>query len=251
MEWTQDVFGNLVATALFEEPSDTLTIDSRVIVDQRATAWPIFKIAPSAHHFPFAYAPDEVADLGRLRAPQYPAAADSVRTWLAGFRCEEPTDTLSLLKAINAGIASQFAYQAREAEGTQAPEDTIRRGTGSCRDLAALFLEAVRLLGFGARAVSGYLYDGDQPGAGQHGSTHAWAEVYLPCAGWIAFDPTNARMGGADLVPIAVARTIEQIPPVTGSYTGAPGDFLGMVIEVDVTPGSLPARLDPDAERKA
>ena len=120
---------------------------------------------------------------------------------VAGAIGAEPTDTLTLLKDINAGILAEFAYRAREEEGTQSPDETIHGGGGSCRDFATLFIEAVRILGFGARAVSGYLH---MPGsaidtAGQHGATHAWAEVYLPCAGWIAFDPTHARMGGADL----------------------------------------------------
>lgn len=238
IEWTQDVFGNLIAVARFEQMSDALVIDSRIVVDQSAPAWPIFKIAPSAHRFPFAYSPEEAKDLCALCLPQYPDAADSVRAWVAGFREAEPTiDTLTLLNGINAGIAGQFSYVAREEEGTQAPDETIRFGSGSCRDFTTLFTEAVRLLGFGARAVSGYLRTGEGGEHGQHGSTHAWAEVYLPCAGWIAFDPTHARLGGADLIPVAVSRTIEQILPVQGSYTGAPQDFVGMSVEVSVTAG--------------
>ncbi|MGP7794510.1 transglutaminase family protein [Sphingomonas sp. CLY1604] len=238
IEWTQDVFGNLIATARFDQMSDALVIDSRIVVDQSAPAWPIFKIALSAHRYPFSYSPEEANDLGALCFPQHPDAADSVRAWVAGFRGAEPAiDTLTLLNEINAGIAGQFSYVAREEEGTQAPHETIRLGSGSCRDFATLFTEAVRLLGFGARAVSGYLRTGEDGEHGQHGSTHAWAEVYLPCAGWIAFDPTHARLGGADLIPVAVARTIEQILPVQGSYTGARQDFVGMTVEVAVTAG--------------
>lgn len=239
IEWTQDVFGNLIATATFTGVTEILTIDSRMAVDHRATAWPVFKIAPSAHSFPFAYSRDEVVDLGPFREPQHPDAEDSVRGWLSSFRSKEPTDTLTLLKAINAGISAQFKYRAREEEGTQAPDNTIHGGSGSCRDFAALFIEAVRQLGFGARAVSGYLHAGVQGDDEQHGSTHAWAEVYLPCAGWIAFDPTHGRIGGGDLIPVAVARNIEQIRPVEGSYTGAPEDFVSMNIEVKVTPGAM------------
>lgn len=244
IEWTQDVFGNLIATATFSEAVDALVIDSRMVVDQSATAWPVFSIAPSAHQFPFAYSADDVANLGLLREPQHPGAADSVRDWLEAFRGVEPADTLSLLKAINAGILAQFAYIAREAEGTQSPDETIHSGKGSCRDFAMLFIEAVRQLGFGARAVSGYMHAPvpDEPGRElQHGATHAWAEVYLPCAGWIAFDPTHARMGGAGLVPVAVARDISQILPVVGRYVGAPADFIEMQVEVNVSAGSTPA----------
>jgi len=244
IEWTQDVFGNLIATATFADEVETLVIDSRMVVEQSATAWPVFSIAPSAHQFPFAYSADEVADLGSMRQPQYPEAADSVRDWVEAFRGIEPTDTLTLLKAINAGILQQFAYAAREAEGTQSPDETIHSGKGSCRDFAMLFIEAVRQLGFGARAVSGYAHMPEPDARGrdaQRGATHAWTEVYLPCAGWIAFDPTHGRMGGAGLIPVAVARNIAQIRPVEGGYAGAPGDFIEMQVEVDVSAGSISA----------
>jgi transglutaminase-like putative cysteine protease len=98
-----------------------------------------------------------------------------------------------------------------------------------------LFIEVVRHLGFGARAVSGYLYDPDMP-AGHAGATHAWAEVYLPFAGWIAFDPTNRRVGGARLIPVAVGRRNQQIMPVSGGYFGTSADLTGMKGEVFVTP---------------
>lgn len=241
IEWTQDVFGNLIATATFSDAVETLTIDSRMVVDQSATAWPVFSIAPSAHNFPFAYSADEVADLGSMRDSQYPEAADSVRDWVGTFRVVEPADTLTLLRNINAGILAEFAYCARDAEGTQSPEETIHSRSGSCRDFATLFIEAVRHLGFGARAVSGYIqpYEADRQGGDtQHGATHAWAEVYLPSAGWIAFDPTHARMGGAGLIPVAVARNIGQILPVDGRYTGAPEDFVEMQVEVNVAAGA-------------
>lgn len=238
IEWTQDVFGNLIATASFDGPSDALTIESRMVVEQTAAAWPVFKIALSAHSYPFTYSVDEAADLGALRHPQFAGEAEDVRSWAATFQGPEPTDTLTLLKAINASIAPQYAYVAREEEGTQSPAETIRLGSGSCRDFASLFIEAVRSLGFGARAVSGYIQDDPEASAEQHGTTHAWAEVYLPCAGWITFDPTHSRVGGAGLIPIAVARNIDQIAPIQGSFTGNPGDFLGMAVSVSVLPAT-------------
>jgi transglutaminase-like putative cysteine protease len=88
-------------------------------------------------------------------------------------------------------------------------------------------------LGFGARAVSGYLHDPDDS-PGDAGSTHAWAEVYLPAAGWIAFDPTHRRVGSANLIPVAVGRCNTQIMPVTGGYAGAAEDFSGMEVRVAV-----------------
>jgi transglutaminase-like putative cysteine protease len=117
-----------------------------------------------------------------------------------------PTDTLAFLKDLNHAVAETIRYQSREAEGTQSPMETLERGWGSCRDFAALFAEAVRSLGFGARLVSGYLYNRDRQGVGSNdaGSTHAWAEVYVPGAGWITFDPTNRSVGGSRLPSCAI-----------------------------------------------
>jgi transglutaminase-like putative cysteine protease len=100
-----------------------------------------------------------------------------------------------------------------------------------------LFTEACRSLGFGARIVSGYLYDpnDDLVGTTAAGSTHAWAEVYVPGAGWITFDPTNRSVGGTNLIPVAVARDIHQVMPVTGSFTGDGNAFRDMSVEVSVT----------------
>jgi transglutaminase-like putative cysteine protease len=97
--------------------------------------------------------------------------------------------------------------------------------------------EAARCLGFGARIVSGYLYNPDQNfvGSSGAGSTHAWAEVYVPGAGWITFDPTHRSVGGFNLIPVAVARNIRQTIPVAGSFAGKPDAFERMTVEVRVT----------------
>lgn len=240
IEWTQDVFGNLVATASFIKPVDTLIIDSRVVVEQSATAWPIFKIAPSAHSFPFSYSPEDETDLGPFRTPEHADNEGILAAWVRPLRSEGPIDTLTLLKDINTAVLKGISYRERDEEGTQTPLETLSNASGSCRDLATLFIEAVRSLGFGARAVSGYAYDpsGSSGEILGHGATHAWAEVYLPCAGWVAFDPTSSQMGGANLVPVAIARNTGQIKPVEGHYTGTPEDFVEMAVEVIITPGN-------------
>lgn len=240
LSWTQDVFGNLIVTASFGEPADRLTITNRVIVEQAADPWPILAIAPHAHSFPFDYSSDERTDLGALLVPEYPDPDARLARWARAQMLGERTDTLSLLKDINAAACIGMTYVTREEVGTQSPHQTLDLGSGSCRDLATLFIDAVRHLGFGARAVSGYLYDPPIPGDdanpnGQHGSTHAWAEVYLPCAGWVAFDPTNGRMGEAHLVPVAVGRDIAQLSPVDGRYVGTADAFLGMTVDVTVS----------------
>ena len=156
-----------------------------------------------------------------------------MEVWAREFVRGSRTDTLSLLKDLNAGILGPVAYRARDEEGTQTPLETLALASGSCRDIAALFIEAVRHLGFGARAVSGYLFD--HASADDPGSTHAWAEVYLPGAGWISFDPTHRRLGGARLIPVAVARRNGQIMPIVGGYVGSSEDFTAMEVAVSVT----------------
>ncbi|TYR35451.1 transglutaminase family protein [Mesorhizobium microcysteis] len=233
MDWTQDVFGNLVATAAFTEATDQLVIASQLRVDQSAAAWPVFRTDSAVHSFPFTYSPDDAAALGALCIPDYPDPQGELENWARAFVRGEQTDTLSLLKGLNAGVLGAISYRVREEEGTQAPRETLALGSGSCRDIAALFIDAVRRLGFGARAVSGYLFD-PQALAGDPGSTHAWAEIYLPGAGWIAFDPTHRRVGGDNLIPVAVARSNRQIMPVIGGYLGAPDDFSGMDVSVEI-----------------
>lgn len=240
IEWTQDVFGNLIATAGFSEDTEELTVTGHVVVEQDAAAWPVFKIAPHAHLYPFAYSPDERIDLGALLVPEHPDPVGRLLAWSRALVAGDETDTLALLQDLNAAAHAGILYAERHEEGTQPPLETIDRASGTCRDLATLFIEAARHLGFGARAVSGYLHDPPLPGSTeepQHGATHAWAEVYLPCAGWIAFDPTNGRMGEAHLVPVAVARNISQIPPLEGRYSGAPEDLLQMTVTVTVRCG--------------
>src|SRR5271170_2473338 len=235
--WAHDVFGNAVATATFQTMSTCIVFDSLAELQLDSVAWPVFEIAASAIFYPFRYSDDEWTDLGALVVPQYPDETGRLRSWTQQFVRSNPTDTLALLKDLNAGVSQAIRYQSREDEGTQSPVDTLDRGWGSCRDFAVLFAEMARSLGFGARIVSGYLYNPGQRsvGSGDAGSTHAWAELYVPGAGWITFDPTNRSVGGFNLIPVAVVRDIRQAMPVSGSFLGMTNAFAGMSVEVLVT----------------
>lgn len=235
--WAHDVSGNALATASFQGLADTLVIDSLAEVQLKAVVWPVFDIAASAISYPFSYADDDWIDLGALTQPRYDDADGRLRAWARAFVRGERTDTLSLLKDLNAGISAWVSYQGREDEGTQTPLQTLDRGWGSCRDFAVLFIEAARCLGFGARIVSGYLHNPDQASLGDAGagSTHAWAEVFVPGAGWITFDPTNRSVGGSNLIPVAVARDIHQAMPVSGSFVGGGDAFDSLLVEVRVS----------------
>lgn len=242
LSWTNDVFGNVVATASFQALTDRLTVESLAAVDLAASAWPVFDIAASAIRYPFSYSAQEWTDLGALALPQHFDASGRLADWARGFVRGRQTDTLALLKDMVAGVAAWVGYRSREEEGTQTPVQTLERGWGSCRDFAVLFVEAARSLGFGARIISGYLYNPElaQPSAAPAlvgaGSTHAWAEIYLPGAGWITFDPTNRGVGGFNLIPVAVGRVIGQVMPLTGTFLGMTDAYQGMSVDVQVTP---------------
>ncbi len=236
VDWSTDVSGNAIAQVNLNVLSDRLAIVAQTTVEMTAPVWPVFAIAAGAVRYPFAYSADDATDLGALRDPQYADDNDRLAAWVEGFVMARPTDTLSLLKDISNGITAQIAYQSRETEGTQGPLETLDRGWGSCRDFAVLFAEAARTLGFGARLVSGYLYDPAQglTGSAAAGSTHAWVEIFVPGAGWIAFDPTNRAVGSGHLIPVAVARNIAQVAPVVGSFHGTNIDLIAMDVVVSV-----------------
>jgi transglutaminase-like putative cysteine protease len=238
LRWSHDVFGNSIAIASFAEPAAELRIESTLQLETYVVKRPAFQITPEAASYPFIYSADDRIDLGRMLERHHPDPADRLGAWARGFIRSNPTDTLALLADLNSGVAAWISYQSRETEGTQTPVETLNRGWGSCRDLAVLLIEAARSLGFGARIVTGYLYnpaaDGQAGAATGAGTTHAWADIYLPGAGWIAYDPTNGTIGGSDLIRVAVTRDISQAVPIAGSFVGAPNDYLGMTVDVSV-----------------
>ena len=129
-------------------------------------------------------------------------------------------------------LHQSLSYRVREDPGVQTPAETLALGTGSCRDWAVLFMEAAQRLGLAARFVSGYL--NAPPSSANYGATHAWAEVFLPGAGWKGFDPTTGVVVGTDHIAVAVSRLPESVPPVAGSFIGPPSASLN--VGVWVTP---------------
>jgi transglutaminase-like putative cysteine protease len=235
IRWSYDVFGNSIAIASFAEPTTELRIVSRLRLETFTRKRPAFQVTPEAATYPFIYSADDRIDLGRLLDRQYPDPGDRVGKWARGFVRSKPTGTLALLADLNSGVAAWVSYQSRDIEGTQTPIETLNRGWGSCRDFAVLFVEAARCLGFGARLVSGYLYNPSTAIRGA-GTTHAWADIYVPGPGWIAYDPTNGTIDSADLIRVAVTRDISQAIPLAGDFFGASDSYMGMTVDVTVTP---------------
>ncbi|MDR6954353.1 transglutaminase-like putative cysteine protease [Ancylobacter sp. 3268] len=238
VRWMHDVFGNSVAVVDFIEPSNELKIESLLTIERYGMGSPNFEVEEGAKIYPFVYSTDDRTDLGRMLECHYPDPNGELEAWAKSFIASRPTDTMALLADINAGIHTGFAYQVRHEQGTQPPLETLRLGSGSCRDFALLLIEAARSLGFGARFVTGYLYDpaldGENVGIVGAGATHAWADIYLPGAGWIEFDPTNGSIAADNLIRVAVTRDPSQAVPVSGGFTGLVGDYLGMTVDVSV-----------------
>jgi transglutaminase-like putative cysteine protease len=241
--WAHDVFGNSICYLDFgKAESDTLCITSTLDLQHFPSdmTQPRAMLDPQAEIYPFRYAAEEFPDLARSMERHHADPERRIDSWAAKFLPESGTiRTLDLLTAITEAIHQDFAYEGRDAEGTNPPLITLDTGRGACRDFALLMMEAVRSLGFAARFVSGYLYDASQtdenaPMLGG-GATHAWCSVYLPGAGWVEFDPTNGLMAGQNLIRVCTARTPEQAVPVAGGFLGRPGDFTGLEVSVEVT----------------
>ena len=244
LHWTQDVFGNSVTLARFSGRDKTLVFDSRLHVEHTETPAMATLLADYARAIPFGYDADDMADLLRSVERQMPDPGHVINRWAHGFLAESgPTLTADLLSRMTKAISRRFTYRARHEPGIQDPRMTLRLETGTCRDFALLMMEAVRSLGLAARFVTGYLHVPDRAhpaDAERHGggNTHAWLQVYLPGAGWVDFDPTNGIVGSRGLIRVAVVRDPAMAVPLSGSWSGAAGDCLGMDVSVRVTEAS-------------
>jgi transglutaminase-like putative cysteine protease len=237
LRWIRDVFGNHVAVAHFAGRAKALCFDSTVRLDHSASDLVDGDIEEFARTYPFTYRAGDRPDLARFIERHCSDPEHQLAQWVRGFlRKRGSTNTRSLLVNLTRTIHETFAYAARHEKGIQDPLFTLQIGSGSCRDLAMLMIEAVRSLGMAARFVSGYLHvrdDNDLDTRG--GNTHAWVQVYLPGPGWVDFDPASGMIGNHDLVRVAVVRDPSHAVPLSGTWTGCPSDHLGMTVAVAVT----------------
>lgn len=239
VSWQFDTFGNSVALLSFHHGAQELFIGSELVLRRYAFDEPELKIEAHASTYPFRYDPDDSIDLSPFLFVQVAQDRPAVEHWIRSVMPSLPKATMQLLNELSSAIHDRLEYQRRDERGVQTPAHTLETGRGTCRDYAFLFMEAVRSLGFAARFVTGYLYDGSADGHDNQlvggGATHAWAEVFLPGAGWVEFDPTNQIVRGRDLVRVATTRTPDQALPVSGYYRGPAEAFLNMDVEVVVT----------------
>ena len=239
LRWVQDMYGNQVMVCGFGlQTSEELSFEVSIEVELEEENPFEFLLQPYAVSFPFEYTPEDRRALIPFLLHEQEFLHPSVMPWfeqrLDTLKTHENTVQffLDLSKAVYEGIT----YVAREEEGIQTPQQTIDLGTGSCRDLAMLFLMTVRALGYAARFVSGYLYD--EPGEDVFnravGSMHAWVEVYLPGAGWKGFDPTNGVLANSFFLPTAVSHSAKGVEPIQGAYYSKVPQTSEMEIELTV-----------------
>jgi len=237
LRWIQDVFGNAVAIATFDQRAEVLEVRGTATVEHLPMAAGDIAVEPYAATYPFTYAAEDMPDLLRSIERQYPDRDRRVDEWVGRFlQGGTPLRTLDLLRDITKAIRRDFTYRRREEKGVQPPLETLWQGSGTCRDYAVLMMEAVRALGLAARFVSGYLYneEGADARVGGH-STHAWVRVFLPGSGWVEFDPTNGIVGNKGLIRVAVARDHAQAIPLTGTWAGPVGSMLDMSVDVRIS----------------
>lgn len=230
-----DAYSNSVAIVTPASSAQELTFTATFTVENTGARALDLPIDPRAHDYPFHYEPEDRVALQHYLQPFYAGKQDKLLEWANQFLGPDgKADSRELLVRMNQTIKDTMTYQARDEEGVQLPEETLNLGKGSCRDFATLMIEAVRQLGYAARFVSGYIYAAELEDASSAGATHAWLQVYLPGSGWIPFDPTNNLIGGHDLIRVGIARHASLASPLSGTWKGAPADYLGMTVNVQV-----------------
>ncbi len=240
LRWMHDAFGNSVAIAAFSEPAAELVFESSFRAEHFPLPERILVLDDYAATLPLSYSASDDVDLGASKARHFPDPEHKLDAWVKSLlEKTQGNGTLDVLMAMIAAIKSEFTYRRREEVGVQTPVETLELRSGSCRDFAVFMMDAVRFLGLAAQFVSGYLYDEALIDAGGGlvggGATHAWVQVFLPGPGWVEFDPTNALVGGRNLIRVAVAREAAQAAPLVGTFTGAADDFLALNVTVEVT----------------
>ncbi|MGL4549877.1 MAG: DUF2126 domain-containing protein [Gemmataceae bacterium] len=226
LNWQQDPYSNYLARVVFPKAASSFSVEVELVAEMTAINPFDFFLEPSAERYPFRYDPALAQELAPYLAtgpdtPRLLALVDELRQAAAPMN--------DFLVATNIRLQKLVSYLIRMEPGVQTPEDTLRLGSGSCRDSAWLLVQVFRRLGVAARFVSGYLIqltadlkplDGG-PGGPEKDFTdlHAWGEVYIPGAGWVGFDPTSGLAAAEGHIPLACSADPITAAAITGSFS--------------------------------
>ncbi len=231
--WMRDDLDNIVASVQFQEQALALRITSRAGVTTSELPPFEFLVSEYARTYPFDYEPLHKSNLGIYLQPPDEHARGAVRRWLNANFSHRPIDTVAWLFQLNRALFARLTYQRRDKPGLQSTVETVRYGSGACRDFAVLLIDMLRGGGLAARFVSGYLYDQNRDGVGG-GDMHAWVEVFIPGAGWRGLDPTHGIFCHSGYVPVAHAVVPESVSPVQGSFFSEGQAFAQLSTDVRV-----------------
>lgn len=232
VNWQQDAFANYQARLVFPEATREFRVTVDLVAEMSVYNPFDFFLEPEAETFPFDYAPTLAAEL----APYLVRSAEPTPRFAAFVESIDRTrcGTVDFLVALNQRLAHEIGYLIRMEPGVQTPEETLEKGSGSCRDTGWLLVQTLRQLGFAARFVSGYLLqlapdekalDGPSGTEVDFTDLHAWCEVYLPGAGWIGFDPTSGLMAGEGHIPVACTPQPGSAAPIAGALDECEVEF--------------------------
>jgi len=252
VNWQQDAFGNFLARLVFPTRTRSLTITVGLIADMKVINPFDFFIEDWAETIGFQYPKALAEDLKPYLRPvdeegEGSGPGELVQAWVKNFSVAPGTRTIDFLVALNRAVNADVGYSVRMEPGVQAPDFTLRTGIGSCRDSAWLLVSVLRQLGLAARFVSGYLVqltsdvealDGPSGPAADFTDLHAWAEVYIPGAGWIGLDPTSGLFAGEGHIPLSATPHPESAAPITGATEPCETtlDFTNVVTRVHEDP---------------
>lgn len=224
LNWQQDAFSNYMGRLVFPEPATTLSITVSLVADLTSINPFDFFIEDWAEHYGFDY-PEDLRD--DLEIYLRPVGSDpSIVEFAESYRPTGTVRIIDFLVALNQAVNQAVNYTVRLEAGVQSPEHTLSSAIGSCRDSAWLLVALLRQLGLAARFVSGYLVqltsdikslDGPSGPDADFTDLHAWAEVYLPGAGWVGMDPTSGLFAGEGHIPLAATPNPGGAAPITGA----------------------------------
>ncbi|OYV51562.1 MAG: IMP dehydrogenase, partial [Burkholderiales bacterium 21-58-4] len=226
INWQQDPFGNHLARVVFPEKTRELSIEVDLVVDMTVINPFDFFVEEYAEKYPFDYD----AQLRKELSPylEVTESGPLLEKWLEQVD-RSSRGIVDFLVELNSALYRSIGYTVRMAPGVQTCEETLVKALGSCRDSGWLLVQIMRRLGLAARFVSGYLVqlaadvkslDGPSGPEADFTDLHAWAEVYVPGAGWIGLDPTSGLFAGEGHIPLACTTDPSSAAPVTGGYQG-------------------------------